>query len=145
HQSDDVGLGYGLAFPDGKRVIVVGLGAVGVGDKLVAWNPGHRCQDSLIPDATLQELRVDHLTTALREVQIEDGGKGFQGSVSSFRFRVSSVLPLDVGCDSQDLSLHTMLSDRVATDRPFPGGFERNRLFTTFGRRHSWDVRWWNN
>src|SRR4029077_18951921 len=113
HQSDDVGLGYGLAFPDGKRVIVVGLGAVGVGDKLVAWNTGHRCQDSLIPDATLQELLVDHLTTALREVQIGDGEEGFQGSVSSFRFRVSSVLPLDLSCDSQDLSSHTMVSDRV--------------------------------
>src|ERR1700747_1359842 len=113
HQGDDVGLGYGLAFPDGKRVIVVGLGAVGVGDKLVAWNTGHRCQDSLIPDATLPELRVDHLMTALREVQIEDGGEGFQGSVSSFRFRVSSVLLLDLRGDSQDLTVHTMLSDRV--------------------------------
>src|SRR5207302_2353867 len=115
------GLGDGLVFTNGKRVIVVGLGAVGVGDKLVAWNTGHRRQDSLIPDATLQELRVDHLTTALREIQIEDGGEGFQGSVSSFRFRVSSVLPLDLRCDSQDLSLHTMLSDRVATDRPSQG------------------------
>jgi hypothetical protein len=52
-------------------------------------------------------------------------GKGFkvqfQGSVSRFRIRVSSVLPLDVTCDSQDLTLHTMLSDGVAIDRLLQG------------------------
>ncbi len=64
HEGHDVRLGDGLAVPDRKGMIFVGLGAVRFRDKFVAGNTKHGVEDARIGDAAVPELRVDHTLTS---------------------------------------------------------------------------------
>ncbi len=84
HEGNDIGLGDGLSFTDGKGVVVVSLSAVGFGDKFVARDAGHCRENALVADAALAELGLDHVVTAVGEVEVENG-EGFQGQGSKFQ------------------------------------------------------------
>ena len=68
HAGHDVGLGDGLAQPDGQGGVVVGRVALGGRDKQMAGNALHGSQHPLVGEAAGTQLVLDHAVTEVGEV-----------------------------------------------------------------------------
>jgi hypothetical protein len=61
HQGDNIRLGDGLPFPDGKWPVSVGHVLVLLWDKSMPWHPAHSFNDPFIPNAPIDQLALNHV------------------------------------------------------------------------------------